>query len=1818
MAQWKEFKRLGIVVSHYRPSESDSYHMPVCVGDTLHILETDGDWYRGFLIRDRTVKGIVPASYVHIKDCSIVKIGNDESMFSKDPAIVQEITSVLREWGLLLRNLFISNKMADFRKIEEMMLKLITIRRDMMSKKLTKDDYRQKQLEATAKIDYGNMLLGLDLTVRDEDGEVINSECIGAIELFRQHRTTLERNAQRRKQPDNRLTQRHTLNLFVSVCNVICRVGDEVDVIMALYDATSGKFFSENYVIKYSQKGMLKDLDLLNNLRVLFSDLGSKDLRTVREKVFLVCQVVRLGGMFPPVDNEGKPVKLKNILRRPFGVAALDVTSILNGDISYDEDKQHFVPILPCSRNDSLESVIKEAVKVEEVTQRTHKGQGIWVSVRLLDGDLKQVKEEYPHLIVGHTAVARKMGFPEVIMPADVRNDFYVTINSGDFSQRNLGERNIEMTMQVCSRDGKSLGIRKDSMLIGRQSADVGVDNAEITHNVISVGGGADLQSEYKSVIYRHQDTPRWFETFKVAVPIEEFYNCHLKFTFKHVSENRDNKPFAMSHVSFISSDETTLADGEHDLLVYSIDTKKSSDMLAYLRLPTMTTELDKVRGDKSSKAISQGPYTLTKNNSFQITTLACSTKLTHNVDLLGLLNWRANPAKLPIHLKNLMKVDGEEIVKFLQHTLDALFAILMQNSDTGIYDKLVFDALQRASVLLKRFYKKLTTVLTNNLDNVDIPDNQDILYRSFKSIVYIMKLIIRSWLLFAALYDNKGSVQFEVSMRQLFQSIATMMCQDTNHTLKIQGAVLKFLPGVIPDLVRDKAMDRNELASLLIQMIQNVPKDRLSNQKLVFILDIVNSPLFKFAEPRQMLLLVIVEHVDIVISNQSKELDVCAKIVADIVHQTCTIPSAREDLRLLFKERDLLRTIIQTVINMDRSSSLAQDYTAIMIAILRQMSDTHYSIYLDTIPEPEHAHTYQNLADFLTEIIMVFQDLIKACVFPPDWNEMIMVQNQVFLKALRCFSQTIKEKFSTPFEQQLWNNFFHCAISFLTQDALQLENFSSSKKRKIIARYKDMRRAMGFEIRSMWSNLGQKKIRFIPELVGPILEMTLIPETELRKATLPIFFDMMQCEFYQMVRTSHGDVMNGNFRQFENELITQMDVQVEGGHGDEQYIELFYVTIHEPCAKHQVMRDQGLRFVEVIKKLLMRLLEYRTIIHDENKDNRMNCIVNLLNFYRDIDRQEMYIRYLHKLCDLHLECNNFTEAACTLMLYTRLLRRKQADQYNKIQSETRHPPNYYRVSYYGNGFPAFLSNKTFIYRGKEYEMLGEFSSRIREVFPNAKVLSTLNPPNHEILESAGKFLQINAVNPVFKPQPQFVGKTVSEQILKYWKSNEVDMFTYSRPLNPKKTGEISDMWLEKTDLRTESILPGILRWFPVKEHHTYKVSPLENAIENMDSTNTKLQIIIEDHLRQPELQINPLSMLLNGICDAAVNGGLANYKPFFSGEYTTNGEGDEEPRRTKKEQSELIYKLKNLTTQQVDRVQHCASTRLCVLRAQRPCHTSSSKKHSKASLLSSYGQSNMTQDAAVTQRKTSTPEKLIRTSSGGGLFKPSIIRDSLSSPGKGHSKANIRNSGRVPSTYSTDSKDSVDSAEKEKEKKVDGPVIELNQTAKTPSNRLVQWLTSARPPRPESKAASKSRPSSGYNTSIRWESTASLTVNDSFDDASESVTCSTPTSAISTPNRVSAISDTLSNSRQRASSPVVKSNNETSSGPPPLPRKQSQVDTTDSTYMSPHSVRMRKHSHKGLPAPALPPSKTAQLQSDLPPALPEKRASVGTRSNDS
>lgn len=63
---------------------------------------------------------------------------------------------------------------------------------------------------------------------------------------------------------------------------------------------------------------------------------------------------------------------------------------------------------------------------------------------------------------------------------------------------------------------------------------------------------------------------------------------------------------------------------------------------------------------------------------------------------MLGLLNWSSHKETLEESLNALMNVSAEEVVKFLQDILDALFNILVQNEDPAKIDNLVFKCLLR------------------------------------------------------------------------------------------------------------------------------------------------------------------------------------------------------------------------------------------------------------------------------------------------------------------------------------------------------------------------------------------------------------------------------------------------------------------------------------------------------------------------------------------------------------------------------------------------------------------------------------------------------------------------------------------------------------------------------------------------------------------------------------------------------------------------------------------------------------------------------------------------------------------------------------------------------------------------------------------------------------------------------------------------------------------------------------------------------------------------------------------------------------------
>ncbi|NXA03239.1 DOCK1 protein, partial [Sapayoa aenigma] len=228
-----------------------------------------------------------------------------------------------------------------------------------------------------------------------------------------------------------------------------------------------------------------------------------------------------------------------------------------------------------------------------------------------------------------------------------------------------------------------------------------------------------------------------------------------------------------------------------------------------------------------------------------------------------------------------------------------------------------------------------------------------------------------------------------------------------------------------------------------------------------------------------------------------------------------------------------------------------------------------------------------------------------------------------------------------------------------------------------------------------------------------------------------------------------------------------------------------------------------------------------------------------------------------------------------------------------------------------GFNLPICFQNKVFIYRGKEYERREDFEARLLTQFPNAEKMKTTSPPGDDIKNSSGQYIQCFTVKPKLDLPSKF-HRPVSEQIVSFYRVNEVQRFEYSRPVrkgekNPDN--EFANMWIERTIYVTAYKLPGILRWFEVKSVFMVEISPLENAIETMQLTNDKINNMVQQHLNDPNLPINPLSMLLNGIVDPAVMGGFTNYeKAFFTEKYM-----HEHP-----EDHDKIEKLKDLIAWQI------------------------------------------------------------------------------------------------------------------------------------------------------------------------------------------------------------------------------------------------------------------------------------------------------------
>uniref|UniRef100_A0A8C7W7B1 Dedicator of cytokinesis 3 n=1 Tax=Oncorhynchus mykiss TaxID=8022 RepID=A0A8C7W7B1_ONCMY len=1478
-----------------------------------------------------------------------------ETVVPLEDPIITETTSTLQEWGVLWKQLYVKHKVDLFHKLRHVMNELIDLRRQLIQGHLAQDQTREIKRHITVRLDWGNEHLGLDLVPRKEF-EMVDQDHISVSELYKL----------RHGDGCHVPVQHHLfINLKSFTYNTI---SEDADVFFSLYDTRDNKQIRSLHAQStlythtgHTQKGHIHTQDIFTHPiheHVKEHDLSSKDLK---RDLYIVTHVIRTANA------------LLFLLLRPYGCAVLAMSDVFHTITDLKEEKDFVLKVYTCNNENEWfqihENIIRKSSTKYSAPSTNY---GLIISLQLLRGELDQIRRENQAVFSRALAITRKLGFPDVIMPGDTRNDLYLTLERGDFERGGKSvQKNIEVTVYVLYADGDTL---KDC---------------------ISLGSGEPNTSEHRSFVLYHNNSPRWSEMIKLPIPIDRFRGSHLRFEFRHCStkDKGEKKLFGFAFTPLMREDGTTLSDESHELYVYKCDENTTfSNQGLYLSMPCCKEDFNSCPNLPSTLPFQRNP-----KETFWVSTQLCSTKLTQNVDLLALLNWKAHPDKVLDILGQLRHINGEEIVKFLRDVLDTLFCLLDDNTDK--YGPLVFQSLVFIINLLRdsRFYhfrpvmeayiqnhfagalayKELIRCLKWYMDRSAEVVRQDHIQEAMRALEYLLKFIVQSRILYSRATCGMEEELFRASIQELFQSIRFVLSLDSRSSETLvftQAALLNSFPDIFDELLQMFTVQ--EVAEYVRGTLGSMPStvdigQSMDVVKLQSIARTVESRLFFFPESRSILLPVVLHHIHLHL-RQQRELLICSGILTSIFSIINTSSSVQEEVEMMVES--LLDVLLQTLLSiMSKSQSLETargqrcpqctaeitvrdspllhymkkimfcnawnltdmevflpvqgEYVSTLLSLLRQMTEVHFHHLLNNF------HSKEELKEFLLKIFCVFRNLMKLTIFPRDWSVMRLLTSHVIVVTTQYLSPALHKNFSeADFDFKVWNSFFSLTVLYINQPSLQLEPLTQAKRKKVLDKYGDMRVMMAYELFSMWQKLGENKPHFIPGMMGPFLGVTLVPQSEVRNIMIPIFHDMMDWEQRQ----------NGNFKLVEAELMDKLESMVSDGKGDGNHRELFGLLLFV-CSllekiEQETWRETGISFVTSVTRLMERLLDYRECMKgDEMENKKIGGSSNLMNFYKsEMNKEEMYIRYIHKLCDLHLQhfciessvsvsfqCWEYGISLCrelafqyeTLYDYQSLswIRKMEAAYYDNIIEQQRIEPEFFRMGFYGRKFPFFLRNKEFVCRGYDYERLEDFQQRMLGEFPQAIAMQHPNQPDDALLQSDAQYLQIYAVTPVsdITDVPQL--ERVPERIKSFYRINNVTRFHYDRPFHkgPKdRENEFRSLWIERTTLILSRPLPGISRWAEVERRELVEVSPLENAIYVVENKTQELRTLISQYQhRQHHGNINPLSMLLNGVIDAAVNGGIARYQEaFFDKEYINS----------QPEDTERIAQLNDLMQEQV------------------------------------------------------------------------------------------------------------------------------------------------------------------------------------------------------------------------------------------------------------------------------------------------------------
>lgn len=975
---------------------------------------------------------------------------------------------------------------------------------------------------------------------------------------------------------------------------------------------------------------------------------------------------------------------------RTVGVGVLKLSSVMK----QDEEVEHIVSIWAPStkqtpeRQDGEECdpVIREILDSKTgFFEKSRRAERLQVHLRAFNNpDADALIKATPTVLSG-ICKTNKMGFSGA--PTKPRSDIYLTIDEAILGRQTLLSRYGANPAALPNHfHGNNLQI----------TLEVRRPTGERVENCIYASSNADAVSTWKSVVTDRGDP--WRQSIKLVLAPQDVHQGHVVM---HLAD-APNPPFAVAYMP-LWDQQAFIRDATHNVLLYRLDEHTSTAQAGaqgkggYLSLPFSAKAKDEHQAEAS------GPLAMVR-----VETYLCSTRFSQDRVVLGLLAWKDSSREgIPVLLKQFIFVAEIEVVKLLNDVLDALFGILCEYSGNDDYEDLVFNALVRVLDIVhdrrfnlaplvdqyaeSRFNYPFATLclvksFTRLLSKPTEPETARKLRATFKVARHILKFIThgrdQQKAKEAGIGISGSNPGFTRHLRVIFKALDAMMRSSAPVLVGSQTLAVQHFHTWLPELAG--LLSTEEILHIAIDFMDSCSsvKGKLVLYKLVLIINYAKLDIFSHPEQRSALSANTVRwiaphwgHVDDVTGLWKEQVRLCCSVLASqIDHLGPEIPDYIPKIIQSYlaiqaapkKPRDRLSLLFPTSYPFPArpiaEEAIFDEALIELSAVLSALSNSPSGMQLELAEDDLHV--------VVENCLRVHMSILQGETFPTDWLSVHIFHHKSTMRTLQYLAGILLESFlphpdeAENFNTELWKLFFTTLLKLVGSPSLALETFPEQKRRAVWKIAGDVREHGADLLRRTWeaigwetmveerarfglSKMGGYQVQYVPTLVGPIVELCLSVHEGLRRMAVEVLQTMIVSEW----------TLSEDLSVIQTEMIDCLDVYFKTKPLTESILQKLFVgellDRFEPLAR---LKEEPLYgALRELTDTVDVFLDLLVAVHGGDGSGEASHLIHrlrLMEFLRDMQKEEIFIRYVHQLANLQADARNHAEAGLALRLH--------------------------------------------------------------------------------------------------------------------------------------------------------------------------------------------------------------------------------------------------------------------------------------------------------------------------------------------------------------------------------------------------------------------------------------------------------------------------------------------------------------------------------------------------------------------------------------